>query len=78
MKRMNEDNGSAFDFIGLQDRLPEATMNSPRGVQLRLGTSQLPTAILNHLAMSPTPPRPELRSGPRSGFAQQVVRGNGG
>ena len=55
MKRMNEDNESVFDFIGPQDRLPVATMNSPRGVQLRLGTTQLPTAILNHLAMSPTP-----------------------
>jgi hypothetical protein len=55
MKRMNDDNESVFDFIGLQDRLPVATMNSPRGVQLRLGPTQLPTAILNHLAMSPTP-----------------------
>jgi hypothetical protein len=76
MKRMNEDYEPAFDFIVLRDRLPEATMNSPHRTRLRLGPMQLPTAILNHLATSPTPRAQSFDQARVARFVQQVMRGN--
>ena len=77
MKRMNDDNESEFGFIEPQDRLPEAKLNSPRGVQLRLGPTQQPPAILYHLAMSPPPRAQSLDQARVAASFNKTDAGNG-